>query len=154
MIIVLAIVLSVSVLLYSQIKVIRNMGNSVASYYAGESGIEKVLFYDKRVVPDPEDENSRGLCYMLDNSNPKYCAEDGDNKDDSIFCKEDSPKDFMSDNCDKDDCTDCTINFMTTFDGRTYDTEAVISNGIFSISSGGSFGGASRKVNITITPTQ
>lgn len=41
MIIVLAVVLSISILLYSEVKVIRNIGNSMVSFYAGESGIEK-----------------------------------------------------------------------------------------------------------------
>lgn len=52
MIIILAVVLSVSIILYSQVKVIRNIGSSVVSYYIGESGIEKVLYYDRQVLPN------------------------------------------------------------------------------------------------------
>jgi hypothetical protein len=51
MIIILAVVLSISILLYSEIKIIRNVGNSVVSFYAADSGIEKVLFYDRQVLP-------------------------------------------------------------------------------------------------------
>jgi len=49
MMIILVIVLSISVLLYSQVKVIRNIGNSMISLYAADSGIEKVLYYDRQV---------------------------------------------------------------------------------------------------------
>ena len=51
MIIILAVVLSISALLYSEVKVIRNVGNSMISFYAADSGIEKVLFYDDQVLP-------------------------------------------------------------------------------------------------------
>lgn len=51
MIILLAVVLSISIILYSEIRVIRNMGDSVISFYAAESGIEKVLFYDRQALP-------------------------------------------------------------------------------------------------------
>ena len=74
MIIILSVVFSVSGLLYSEIKVIRNIGNSVMSFYAADSGIEKVLYYDDQVFPesvstDPSGNQTtlvglRGLCSM------------------------------------------------------------------------------------------
>lgn len=57
--IILAIVLSISVLLYGQIKIIRNIGNSVVAFYAADSGVEKVLYYDRKRVPDLA---GRGIC--------------------------------------------------------------------------------------------
>ncbi len=51
MIIILTVVLSISVILYSEVKVIRNVSNSMASLYAAESGVEKVLYYDRQVLP-------------------------------------------------------------------------------------------------------
>ena len=63
MVIILSVVLSVSALLYSEIKVIRNIGNSVVSFYAADSGIEKLIYYDRKVLPDGA---VRGLCSMLE----------------------------------------------------------------------------------------
>ena len=74
MIIILSVVFSVSALLYSEIKVIRNIGNSVISFYAANSGIEKVLYYDDQVLPESASTDAdgnqtitvgpRGLCSM------------------------------------------------------------------------------------------
>ena len=50
MTIILIIVLSMSIILYSEIKVLRNIGNSVVSFYAADSGIEKILYYDRQVL--------------------------------------------------------------------------------------------------------
>lgn len=51
MIIILSITLAISALLYSEVKIIRNMGDSVIAFYAADSGIEKVLYYDRQVLP-------------------------------------------------------------------------------------------------------
>lgn len=51
MIIILSVVLFISVLLYSEVKVIKNIGDSMVSFYAADSGIEKVLYYDRKVLP-------------------------------------------------------------------------------------------------------
>lgn len=114
MIIILAVVLSISVILYSEVKVIRNIGNSMASLYAADSGIEKVLFYDRQVLPILSTSNSctydddctspyvcqnsvctkfekRGLCFMFDpTDNPNFCDEDDNEGNNTIehsgFC--------------------------------------------------------------------
>lgn len=49
MIIILAVTLSISSILYSEIKILRNIGSSVVAFYAADSGIEKVLYYDRQV---------------------------------------------------------------------------------------------------------
>jgi len=109
MIIILSIVLSISALLYSQVKVIRNIGDSMVSFYVADSGIEKVIYYDRQVLPtiansqnctsDTDcasfpgyncDTNigkctkpvSRGLCSMISSN---YCASNGGG-DSSIYC--------------------------------------------------------------------
>jgi hypothetical protein len=151
MIIILSIVLSVSILLYSEVKIIRNMSNSVASYYAGESGIEKVLYYDRQVVPAGA---KRGLCSMLYQSQINYCTPDIPNSlDYSIYCNNPTPFSFIG-GCAVNNCTDCSISFNTTFDGRTYATVATIfPNGNFEIDSKGVFSGAQRQIQI-FTPPQ
>lgn len=59
--IILAIVLSISILLYNEIKIIRNIGNSVVAFYAADSGVEKVLYYDRKETPTG---SARGICYI------------------------------------------------------------------------------------------
>lgn len=171
MIIVLAVVLSISALLYSQVKVIRNIGNSVISYYAAESGVEKVLYYDRQVLPTngescgPDVEcasptysfcsnglciipSSRGLCSIFDQSeNNNYCSEDqtpdtpGDH---SIFCNDP----ILSDSCDPAVCDDCTIRFNTTFDNRTYFVTATVNLTNLDVQSTGDFDKTERKIKI------
>ena len=64
MIVVLSLVLSISGILYIQIKGIRDAQNSVISYYAAESGVEKVLYYDRKIV---QDEDTANACPQCDN---------------------------------------------------------------------------------------
>ena len=181
MIIILAIVLSVSVILYSEIKVIRNIGDSMVGFYAADSGIEKVLYYDNQVLPDPVDGKSvavRGLCSMYPYGystatwiNLKACpsVSSGVSGNSSIFCEPNSgfllPQSPTTDGCDPSVCDNCKISFSATLsNGATYSTTAQIypaagstdSNKIsdFDITSKGSFSGASRQVKISITSTE
>jgi len=155
MIIILTVVLSVSIILYSEVKVIRNVGNSVASFYAAESGIEKVLYYDRQVIPTG---GTRGLCYMLNK-----CIT-GSSGETSIFCCNSStitplvclsPIAPVGSGCGLTTCTNCSINFATVFDGRTYSVTASVDNignqpYYLDVASGGAFGGAGRKIKINI----
>lgn len=158
MIIILAVVLSVSVLLYSEVKIIRNIGNSLSSFYAANSGVEKVLYYDKQVVPEGA---VRGLCTMYlynatNNSNACPKTTDGVSGDSSIFCDPnagfEAPIAGSAGGCDPDVCNDCQISFSTNFDNRTYTTTAQISpNGDssnFEIESKGIFNEAMRQIKI------
>lgn len=58
-IIILFVVLAISAILYSEIKIIRNIGNSVVAFYAADSGVEKVLYYDRQELPAGAE---RGIC--------------------------------------------------------------------------------------------
>ena len=149
MLIILAVVLSISVLLYSEIKVIRNMGNSVIGLYAADSGIEKVLYYDRQVVPTGA---TRGLCSIFSS-----CVA-GSSGETSVYCNNPTPSSFTG-TCASNNCTDCQITFDTTFDNRTYYTTAKVSpNAVnpldsdFEITSKGVFSGAQRQIQILITP--
>jgi hypothetical protein len=185
MIIILSVVLSISALLYSEVKVIRNIGNSVAGLYAADSGIEKVLYYDRQVKtlsnnnycasdsdctsPYGSCNNNlctmsvqRGLCLMLNSSlNPtNYCAP-GSNGETSIYCNNPTPASFTG-GCDANNCTNCTISFDTTFDGRKYYTTAKVypdadpkkTDPDYVITSKGVYGGAQRQIQILINPSQ
>ena len=150
MIIILSVVLSISTILYSELKVIRNIGNATVSFYAADSGIEKVLYYDRQVKPTtlracpngvsdclPGEACSggycalaRGLCSIFDSvhSSAEYCS-NGASGETSIYCNGDyngNPPDVLSGNdCDPASCTDCTINFYTVLgDGITYSVSA------------------------------
>ena len=164
MIIILAIVLSVSTLLYSEIKVMRNLGNSMISLYAADSGIEKVLYYDRQVllVIGPDGEGNpvyapRGLCSMLDPDNIDSCQQKGDGiLDPSVYCNP-TPGDPnpQGDDCYPASCTDCTISFETKMGDKEivqYSVNAKVDeeNNLYSdITSSGTFGGAGRKIKIT-----
>lgn len=158
MIIILVVVLSASVLLYSEIKVIRNMGNSMISLYVADSGIEKILYYDRQVLPvigqDGEGKNvlaSRGLCSMLDEDNPNYCQVEQPNAiDSSIYCNDPEITPLASGGCDADACDNCTISFNTTLGNASYSIEATVDLFYYlNAESGGTFGGAGRKIEIT-----
>lgn len=168
MIIILAVVLFISILLYSEVKIIKNMGDSVSSLFAADSGIEKVLFYDRKVVPTLTNGKTpaRGLCIMYDETNPEACTEDGttgvysslhcNNQTSPITATNVSDPNRDSNGCDPTVCDDCQISFNTTFDNRTYSTTAKVypaSDGTsdFEVVSKGSFGVAERQLKIIIT---
>ena len=157
MVIILSVALSISVLLYSEVKVIRNVGNSMVSLYAADSGIEKVLFYDRQVIPTGA---KRGLCHIAtscDEDTQPSIPEVGDISH-SIYCNDVVLSGGPG--CELDVCNDCTVSFNTTFDDRAYYTTATIHpnnldpsvSGVFEIDSRGVFGGTQRKIQIYISP--
>ena len=110
MIIILSVVLSISIILYSEVKVIRNISNSMVGLYAADSGIEKVLYYDRQETSFSSGQSctnnstcvdpkypicsggyctvsvSRGLCSMFASINPNSCPTSGAQTDSSIYC--------------------------------------------------------------------
>jgi len=147
MIIILAVVMSVSALLYSEIKVIGNVKNSMAGLFAADSGIEKTLFYDRQVLLSGA---SRGLCSI-----PTKCLASGLG-DQSIYC---SSAVASGSDCSSgpNGCTNCTVTYNTVFDNRRYEVIAkVYPSGLssnFEISSKGIFEGAQRQIKILIVTT-
>ena len=152
MMIILSVVLSISAILYSQIKVVRNISNSMVGFYAADSGIEKVLYYDKQVVPNGA---KRGLCSIFSS-----CTSSGGGYDGSVYCGSYTTTDCPSSlapagtHCTSSDCTNCNICFSTVFNGRTYYTTAKISpdgtdptsSSDLNIKSQGVFAGAQRQI--------
>jgi hypothetical protein len=150
MIIILSVVLSISTILYTQLKNLRNTSNSVISYYAAESGVEKVLYYDKKVLPvNGTTTAARGLCWMLlssysSESNSNYCQSSGAS-DAGIYCNSGTPS-----SCNPDVCgTSCETDFTTSFDGESYTVKAISGGSLpsITISSVGSYGGTSREID-------
>jgi len=121
MIIILAIIISITTLLYKEIKMIRNIGNSVVAFYAADSGIEKIMYYDRKVIPEGAE---RGLCAMFYGAeNLAGClpepTQTTPDLDLGLYCNENSnpflqlknPEDL--DGCDIDVCDNCIISFYT-----------------------------------------
>jgi|SRR3989344_4578542 len=50
MTIMLAIVLSISVILSSQIKMVSNIGNAISSFYAAQTGAEEALYFARKLT--------------------------------------------------------------------------------------------------------
>lgn len=161
---ILAVILSVSVVLYAEIKAIRNMGNSAVSFYAADSGIEKVLFYD-RSVKQPGAE--RGFCSMLSygNQDEYHFAEcprtsDVEGLDSSLYCDYSGevvnvrPLDTEGRGCDNDKCNNCELSFTTQLsNGSTSEVEASITpneteGSDLAIKSTGIFNGVKRAIAI------
>ena len=124
MVIILGINLSISSILYSEIKIVRNMGSSVLAFYAAESGVEKVLYYNKKVLPVAEDDNDnvRGLCYMCNANNPDACNAEpfGGGGERSLYCNNcaASPMDAGLEGCDPVICNNCEVTFETNLNNK------------------------------------
>jgi hypothetical protein len=154
MVIILSIILSVTIILYSEIKVIQNIGNSMVGFYAADSGVEKVLYYDYKILDYVEGEDplvaERGLCLMFDTRSDKNCITGTG----SVYCNNYSTEG----SCDPQACYDCTIRFSTDFDatsnGEKYSVVATVASSTsssavnFTLESKGFFGTASRQVQL------
>ncbi len=57
--------LGVSVIFVSQIRILKEMGNSVVAFYASDSGIEKILLNRQNPSSIPETPLSNGATYQV-----------------------------------------------------------------------------------------
>lgn len=143
--IILAVVLSISVILYSQIKVIRNIGNSVVAFYLADSGMEKSLYYMRH--GSPENNGTNGLCNICN-----VCP----STDDLEYLNCLNCNNHVSGNdCGVNTCKDCTIsfdNYFTDSNGNGYNVSAVISQDTkdTTIDSGGVYDSVARKIELKI----
>ena len=170
MLILIAVVLSVSVLLYSEIKVVRNMSESVVSFYAADSGVEKVLYYDRKTLPvistgasctdapcvSGECVNGictvyakRGLCGIC-SACPKNPETGGLTGNDApLYC--DSCNIPKTAGCAPGVCNNCVITFSTPFDGESYSVTATVATSTnpyyLQVDSSGLFDGVGRAIN-------
>lgn len=166
MTIIIAVILAITILLYSEIKIIRNIGNSIVAFYSADSGVEKVLYYDRKVIPDGAD---RGLCAMFSYNlinNPQACAtsESNPNLDSGLYCN--NPDLQLTDpenttGCDEDVCNACEISFETTFpdNQKKYQIEAKVIQdaggySTLTIESLGIFRGVKRKIELQTEGTE
>ena len=120
--IILAIVLNISALLYSGIKITRNIGNSVLAFYAADSGVEKLLYYDRKQIPD---EGRRGLC-NINNVCPNDCTPGPNGGAGDCVEKHCQGWQATGSDCDPLTCGECRVSFNTFFDGKTYEAIAIV----------------------------
>jgi hypothetical protein len=128
MIVMIAVVFSITSLLYGEIKVIRNISNAVVSFYTADSGIEKVLYYDRNILPDTGiEKKKRGLCLMCDANNPS-CPTNDINPAINCNCSASVVSDPTNNpnGCDPSICNDCKITFTGGFDNLSYSVAATI----------------------------
>ena len=135
MAIMLAVVLSLSSILFNQIKMIANVGNSISSLYAAESGIERTLYLDKKQLPIGA---SRGLCNICNTCSGNRCQE----------CTLASLALEGNNGCNIQNCTNCSVTYTLEFDDRTYSVNAKIQNNALSVFSKGVYRQESRSVQL------
>jgi hypothetical protein len=160
MTIILAMVLSISLILYEQIKVIKNIGDSVVAFYAADSGIEKVLYYDRKVVPE---DAVRGFCSILPYlENPGNCPAEEPETAVNCICAAPNcppvPLDAEHNGCDPDVCNNCQISFNTNLPGDSgygYNIDAKIEPeddiSTLKINSTGLYKDVSRKIELSLS---
>lgn len=130
-----AIILNVSSILLSQVKLMASFGNNISSLYAAESGIEKTLYFERHHIPFGQKTGFCNVCTLCKGSDCKNCSlkptvEDGQN------------------NCSISRCNNCTLHYQTEFDQRLYNVEAQISNNVLYIESRGAYNNSSRTLEI------
>ena len=143
--IILAVVLNISILLYSGVRIIRNIGNSVIAFYAADSGVEKFLYYNRKQIPFG---GKRGLCNIN-----KICS----SCTPGVNCNESKCLDWLAtggSGCAPLTCTNCEVSFKSFFDGKSYEIKASVTSGSqfssTSIDSKGDYKDVSRKIQLQI----
>ncbi len=144
MTILLAIVLSISSVLFNQMKMLSNIGYSISAFYASESGVEKTLYYDRKVVPTG---GTRGFCSLCQNCDQSDCQN----------CTLTPLDGADNTGCDVSTCNNCEIVYTTTFDDKRYEVNAKITPEptdseifIFDISAWGYYRDTVRAVNVNL----
>jgi len=160
MLIVIAVILSITTLLYNEIKMIRNIGNSIVAFYAADSGVEKVLYYDRKMITGSE---TRGLCSMfeydaIDNINKCPTTIDNSTVNPALNC--DNVQVLALDGASGcENCDNCQISFDTSYGDKSYSVVAQVTPGqteesLLVIDSLGNFKNLTRKIKLDMTETQ
>ncbi len=120
MTVIIAIVLSISTILSSEIKIIGDIGSSVSSFYAADIGIEKTLYFDrKQVIAGAK----RGFCNTCNACNDPSV-------DPATWCNNCFTTDLdpgPTNGCDLTTCTNCKLDYDTTFSDKKYTVSATVS---------------------------
>lgn len=117
MTIMLAIVLSISVILSSQIKMVSNIGNAISSFYAAQSGVEEALYFERKLA------GTCSVCSICESANCDSCS-------------------YASTST----VNDCEVDYTANFDERRYQVNMKRNAGILNITSKGDYKETSRTV--------
>ncbi len=139
MTVMLAMVLSISLILYSEFKIVANIGNSVLSLYAAESGAEKTLYFYRKHIPLG---GTRGLCNLC-----QVCSGDE--------CSECTVTPLVIGGCDLLSCSNCQVTYSSAVDGKNYSIDARLTpdpanpgGSLLRINAKGFYQGTSRSIEV------
>ncbi len=115
MTIIIAVVLSISTVLFDEVKIISGIGNSIFSFYAVDTGIEKTLYFDRKGVAQGA---SRGICNICEAcNNPSI--------DPAQYCNHCTLTEITPGGCDAS-CSSCQITYDSPFAGDAYQITATV----------------------------
>lgn len=114
MTIMLAIILSMSTVVFNRIKIFGNIGNSLSSFYAAHTGIEKTLYFDRKIIPLG---SNRGLCNTCNACSGSDCTN----------CQATTLSVYGVNGCDPNNCVECKVTYGSTFNNRNYNIETTVS---------------------------
>lgn len=142
MTIILGVVLSISVMLNSEIKITANIGNSVSSLYAAQSGAEKTLYFDRKQIPLGA---RRGICSICATCAGEEC----------VNCLA-TP--LGTDGCRPQVCNNCKVTYSSEFNGRIYEVSATVTPdgllSLFTIQAKGFYKNTSRAIELNSSQLQ
>lgn len=116
MTVILAIVLAITTILFREIKIIRNTGESVSSFYAANTGVEKTLYFDRHQVPAGA---THGLCNVCN-----VCT--GAATDSGLHCSSCTTTPLAVGGCSPTTCNNCQLDYSSGFLDKTYTIFATI----------------------------
>lgn len=132
--IILTTALTLSAILLSQIQIMREIGNSAIAFFAADTGIEKTLYYDNKIIP-PVSGATRGLCGM--DSSCFDC-----NFTTCVGCGKFGP------GCAENVCDDCTLIYESNLDDKTFRVQAGVSGGVTTMESVGKYQDTKRAIEV------
>ncbi len=136
-----AAVLSISVILLNEIKIIGSNSDSMKSFYAAQSSLERTFYLDRKQIPAG---GARGLCNI--------CA----SATDLTSCTYTNLAQGGADGCDVNTCNNCQVTFTSGFDNQTYSTTASVipdpldsAKSLLTINTNGYYKNVVRRLSIT-----
>jgi hypothetical protein len=141
MTIIIAMVLSMSVILSHEVQIVTGLGTSEFAFYAIDTGIEKTLYFDRKEVLLG---SNRGFCNICTSCNNGTI-------DPANWCNNCSITPLAQGGCDPANCNNCQLDYDSSFGGDTYHITATTPNSSypnFDMDITGTYKGAIRKVEL------
>ncbi len=97
-----SVVLGVCAILFSEIKVIRQIGDSVKAFYAADTGVEQFFYFDNKKKPAGASRGFCNICNICSEFNCQNCQSSGTD-------------------CDPVTCLDCQVSYSTEIGDKKFD---------------------------------